>query len=193
MLLSLALLAGFSVTVRAAVVFNFDADVPGKATQFTDTVSGLSATFASSGDPGGFAVTPSFFSTLTGNVLLDPGPAGLDNLTLTITFSAPQTNILMNFATNSVSGVPFNLDAFNGAVAVGSATATGSIPSGFFFPEGLISFNGPTFNRIVLSSPAALDFAIDNVTLGAVPEPSSLLLVAFAAIGAAAVRRRRFA
>jgi hypothetical protein len=172
-------------------VFNFDADLVGKPTPFTDTVSGLGATFTSSGDPGGFAVVPSFFKTLTGNVLLDPGPANLNNLTLTILFSAVQTSISMNFATNSGTGVPFNLNAFNGASAVGSATATGVIPPGFGFPEGVVSFSGPTFNRVVLSAPAALDFAIDNVSVNAVPEPGSLSLLAFGALGAIAITQLR--
>jgi hypothetical protein len=165
-------------------IFNFDSDPVGKATPFTDTVSGLGATFTSSGDPSGFAVIPTFFSTLTGNVLLDPGPAGLDDLTLTIAFSAAQTSISMNFATNSLAGVSFTLNAFNGASLVGSSVATGVIPPGFFFPEGVISFSGPDFNRVVLSSPAALDFAIDNASVNAVPEPGSLSLLVFGAIAA---------
>jgi hypothetical protein len=176
--------------VSSDPVFNFDSDVVGKATPFTDTVSGLGATFTSSGDPGGFVVSPSFFSTLTGNVLLDPGPAGLNNLTLTIVFSTLQNNISMTFATNSGAGVPFNLNAFNGGSAVGSASATGVIPAGFFFPEGVINFDGPAFNRVVLSSPAALDFAIDNISVN-VPEPGSLSLLAFGAFGAIAITRLR--
>ena len=176
-----------SLVLSSDPVFNFDSDVVGKATPFTDTVLGLGATFTSSGDPGGFAVTPTFLSTLTGNVLLDPGPAGLNNLTLTIVFSAVQTSISMNFATNSATGVPFNLNAFNGASAVGSASATGVIPLGFSFPEGVVSFSGPSFNRVVLSSPSALDFAIDNVSVSAVPEPGSLSLLGFGALGAIAI------
>jgi hypothetical protein len=184
------LLAGTSTLLQAAVVYNFDADVIGQATQFTDTVSGLAATFSSSGDPGGFVILPTFFSTLTGNVLLDPGPAGLDNLGLTIVFSAPQTSISLNFATNSAAGVFLNLSAFSGASAVGSAAASGIIPLGFTFPEGVISFSGPAFDRVVLSS-LALDFAIDNVTVNAIPEPGSLSLFTFGALGSLAFARLR--
>jgi len=164
-------------------VFNFDADLFDKPTPFSDTVGGVEATFTSSGDPGGFAVTPFSFSSLTGNVLLAPGPAGLNNLTLTIVFSGVQTSISMNFATNSEIGTLFKLDAFNGTSAVGSAAATGIIPSGFSFPEGVISFSGSAFNSVVLSSPEALDFAIDNVTVKVVSEPGSLLLLLFGALG----------
>ena len=175
-------------------VFNFDTDAVGKATTFTDTVGGLSATFSSSGDPGGFAVESSFFDTLTGNVLVDPGPANAPNLTLSILFSAPVTTISMDFATNSAAGVPFDLSAFNGTTGVGSTTATGSIPGGFAFPEGVISFSGATFNRVVLSVPGAPDFAIDNVSVTtALPEPGSisLLVLGVGAIALAQVRRLR--
>ena len=184
------LLAGTSTLLQAAVVYNFDADVLGKATPFTDTVSGLAATFTSSGDPAGFAVGPTFFSALTGNVLLDPGPAGLNNLALTIVFSAPQTSISLNFATNSAAGVLLNLSAFSGASAVGGAAASGIIPLGFSFPEGVISFSGPAFDRVVLSS-SALDFAIDNVAVDAIPEPGSLSLFTFGALGSLAIARLR--
>ena len=186
------LLAGTPALSRAAIVYSFDTDLLGKATPFTDTVSGLGATFTSSGDPGGFVVFQSFFSTLTGNVLLDPGPANRNNLALTIAFSAVQTSISMNFAVNSAAGVPLNLDAFNGASPVGSATATGIIPPGFGFPEGVISFGGTPFNRVVLSSPA-FDFAIDNVTVNVIPEPNSLSLFALGIFssGSLAIARLR--
>src|SRR4051812_43390633 len=89
--LTLALLPGALTQLHAGVVtFDFDADIAGNFTPFTDTVSGLSATFGSSGDPGGFQIGPSFFQSLTGQVLLDPGPAGLNDLTLSVLFSAPQ-------------------------------------------------------------------------------------------------------
>lgn len=174
----LALVLGACSALSAATItFNFNADAVGKATGFTDTLSGLSATFTSSGDPGGFVVGPTFFQSLTGNVLLDPGPAGLNNLALTIQFSAPQTIISLNFAMNSAAGVPLNLSAFNGAALTGSASASGIIPIGFSFPEGLLSFSGGPFDRVVLTS-TALDFAIDNVTVtDVVPEPNSLVLI----------------
>jgi hypothetical protein len=131
-------------------------------------------------------------SALTGNVLLDPGPAGLNNLALMVVFSAPQTSISLNFATNSVAGVLFNLNAFSGASAVGSAAASGVIPLGFSFPEGVISFSGPAFDRVVLSS-SALDFAIDNVTVDAIPEPGALSLLTLGMLGSFAIAwlRRR--
>ena len=90
----------------ATITFDFDGDL-GNSTPFTDTVSGLSATFSSSGDPGGFGVIPTFLAPpMVGGILLDPGPAGLNDVNLTIQFSALQSMISLDFATNSGLGVP---------------------------------------------------------------------------------------
>jgi hypothetical protein len=160
-------------------VFDLEDFPVGSGTPFTDTVAGLQASFSSNGDPGGFTVDDSMgiLKTLTGNILV----SGASNFTLTIDFSAPQTSISTNFATDPEPETfePLNLSAFNGASEVGSTSATGVIPPGFELPEGVISFSGPAFNSVVLSSPA-FGFAIDNVTVSTVPEPSSLSLVAFA-------------
>jgi len=182
-----ALLAFSAAPLQAAIVFNFEADT-GKSTPFTDTVGGLSATFSNSGGVGGFTVGPNFLSSLSGNILFDPGPASLNNLPLTIAFSAPQTNISLLFATNSVSPVPLLLSAFMGATLVGTATASGVVPPAFSFPEGMLAFGGPAFDSVVLTS-FAPDFAIDNVTVGAVPEPASLSLAVLGLLALAARRR----
>ena len=62
-------LALVCAAANASTVFNFDGDNLGTSTTFTDTVDGLSATFSSSADPGGFVIYPSIFETLIGNVL----------------------------------------------------------------------------------------------------------------------------
>ena len=168
-----ALCVAFSGSfLSAGTLFTFDTDTPGTSTTFTDTVGGLSATFSSPSDPGGFTVTSGFFSSLTGNVLLDPGPAGADSIPLTVSFSSPLSNISLLFATNSGAGVFLVLDAFSGATLVGTASASGTVPGGFTFPEGALSFGGPTFDSIVLSS-SALDFAVDSIDATPTPEPSS--------------------
>src|SRR5205814_943359 len=117
-----------------------------------------------------------FFSTLTGNILFDPGPALANNIPLTISFSAPLTNLSLLFATNSAPGVLLVLNAFNGVTPVGTVSAGGVTPPGFTFPEGSLAFTGGPFNRVVLSSTAS-DFAIDNVsaTVSAAPEPESIV------------------
>src|SRR5262249_58280295 len=53
---------------------------------FAYTQRGITATFSSPADPGGFQVAPSFFRDLTGNVLLDPGPRGPAFIPLLVTF-----------------------------------------------------------------------------------------------------------
>src|SRR4051794_34035222 len=72
--------ASFSGAQTPSNEINFDFDTPppnATATPFDYTVSGLTATFSSPGDPGVFSSVgqPSIFFTLTGNTVFDPGPA----------------------------------------------------------------------------------------------------------------------
>lgn len=186
-----------TAAAQGAVVFNFDNDTPGTATGFTDTANGLSATFSSNGDPGGFVVYQSIFQTLTGNVLGDPGPSGQNGLTLSIGFNQNLSAVTLNFATSDFSTPsPLTLNAYENGTLVGSATATGQFLSGSTFPEGEIAFDAASFNSLALSSPA-MDFAVDNITvataISAAPEPGSLALIAIAltAIGFPATRHKR--
>ncbi len=176
----------------ASTIFNFDSDALGTSTAFTDTVNGLAASFSSDGDPGGFVVYPSMFETLTGNVLGDPGPAGLNNLTLAVNFSQELTAVTFNFATADFeTPSPLTLAAYQGSNLVGSVTTAGSFLSGFTFPEGEAAFAGGRFDELMISS-SAPDFAVDNITVTASPEPSIFALVAVGliALGACRVRRR---
>src|SRR5579872_1484337 len=95
LLLPMALLC--AAANASPIVFNFDSDNLGASTGFIYTVNGLSATFSSSVDPGGFVVYPTMFETLIGNVLGDPGPAFQDNLSLNITFSQDLAAIVLDF------------------------------------------------------------------------------------------------
>jgi hypothetical protein len=176
-----------SSLVRGDSVFDFESDTAGTPTTFTDTIDGLSATFSSSHDPGGFVVDsaglPAPFATLSGNVLGDPGLLGLGNLTLTVTFSVDVSSISLNFAVNAFSPTAFTLNAFDSGIPVGSATATGSIP------KGSISFSGADFDSVTLSTPAPF-FAVDDIAVTAtvIPEPGGLaaigvLLVAMIVLG----------
>jgi hypothetical protein len=165
----------------ASTVFNFDNDNLGTATTFTDTVDGLSATFSSTADPGGFVLYPSFFETLTGNVLGDPGPAGLDGLSLDVAFSGELNAVTLDFATSDFgTPSPLTISAYQNSQLVGSIDATGMVPANFTFPEGEITFQGSPFNNIVISS-TATDFAVDNIAASVVatPEPGLFPLLAF--------------
>jgi hypothetical protein len=180
---------------NASIVFNFDGDNLGTATTFTDTVNGLSATFSSSADPGGFVVYPTMFGTLTGNVLGDPGPAFADNLALDVSFSQDLSAIELDFATSDfISPSVFTVTAYENSALVGSATSTGEFLSGFTFPEGEIAFAGSAFNQVVISS-AATDFAVDNINVAPTPEPGTLTLIGTGLflLGIGSVRRRKAA
>jgi hypothetical protein len=182
---------------NASTIFNFDNDGLGTSTTFTDTVDGLSATFSSSADPGGFVIYPTIYETLTGNVLGDPGPAFADNLALDVNFSQNLSAITLDFATSDfITPSPFTITAYENSAPVGSASSTGQFLSGFTFPEGEISFAGGTFNQVVISS-TATDFAVDNINVipTAVPEPATLGLlgVGLFLTGIPSVRRRNAA
>jgi len=185
--------ATFCIRANASTVFNFNTDSVGTSTGFTDTVNGLSATFSSTADPGGFVVYQSMFETLTGNVLGDPGPAGLDNLSLAINFSSNLSGVTLDFATSDfITPSPLTLTAYENSTLVGSSSLTGNFLTGYTFPEGEISLVGGSFNKLVISS-AATDFAVDNITVVATPEPSvaALLGAGLVVMGVPALRRRQ--
>lgn len=173
--------------------FNFDSDVLGTPTPFTDTNNGLSATFSSPADPGAFNIASSFFVSLTGNVLLDPGN-GTSNIPLIVDFSSDVSSASLLFATDGSLPTPFVLDAYEHGVFVGEVSALGTIPNGGFFPEGSITFNTGTFNSIVLTSPDTPYFAIDDLVVNGTttPEPSSLLLLSSGFLAAGSRLRRMF-
>ena len=179
-------------SVQAASLFNFDSTTPGTYTAFTDVNNGIFATFSSNGDPGGFEVIPSFFGSLSGNVLLDPGPALQDRLALTVTFSHALRGISLDFAINTFFPTDaFNLSAYAADTLVGSGSFSGSIPNGLLYPEGTATFSGAGFDKVVFSS-IGRDFAVDNISIVGTPEPRSLSAVGLVALfGVTTLYRRR--
>ena len=161
------------------VDFNFDSDTLGTTTTFTDTVDGLSATFSSAADRGGFVVFPTMFETLTGNVLGNPGPAFAFDIPLDVSFSGNLSAITLDFATGDFNTPsPFSIAAYENTTLVGSSTSTGQFLPGFAFPEGEITFDGGTFNNVVISTPSP-NFAVDNIhVLATAPEPGTLTMLA---------------
>lgn len=172
--LGLALLTLGGMDARPAqaqtATFNFDADAFGTATTFSEISSGDTATFSSPADPGGFAVFPSFFASMTGNVLLDGLLTPTGHIPLDIAFSHPSRSLALNFAqTTAVSG-SFVAAFFLDGVPVGSATALGA-PVG---PnsEGALSFHSDAlFNAVRLTSPDTAAFAVDNIRVDVLPAP----------------------
>jgi len=185
----------------ADTIFIWSSGDVGRGTPFTKTVDGLEASFSSDGDPNGFEVIDFPPLNPLGPVLADQVRMDGSFLTLTIGFSAPQTSFTTAFGQTLQSGVdtlpPFDLTAFNGASEVGSATATGVVAPIFPIAFGVLSFSGPAFDSVVLSSPKAAAFWIDGFVVNAgptVPEPSSLSLIAlagFVRLCASAITRLR--
>ncbi len=186
---ALAVLLFFSTALFADSTFiNGDVAV-GTATTFSDTNNGLTATFSSPADPGGFMTGVTFFS-FGWEILADPGPASASNIPLDISFSAPLTSIYMDFGIAGGPG-PFRLDAYLGGTWVGSTTVIGGIPAGYNFAEGTIGFSGD-FDSVVLTSPTTPYFAVGNISTP-IPEPSSLMLLGTALAGVGGILRRKLA
>jgi hypothetical protein len=119
----------------------------------------------------------------------------LDNLALKIGFSQNLSAITLDFATSDfITPSPFTITTFEGSTQVGTATSTGQFLQGFTFPEGEITFEGGPFDNVVLSS-TAMDFAVDNVTVIAAPEPGTLALLGAGLLltGLPSLRRRKAA
>lgn len=181
----------------SAAVFDFET-TPGAVTPFSATSSGLTATFSSPGGAVFFAVTPFFplgigLATLSGNVLLHPINADPLTNELDVVFSSPIQFLTLNFATTAIPTDTLSLTALTGGLGgmvVGSATVMGSIPPGLLFPEGVLTFSGPSFDAVSLTSTLGqFNFFLDNLNTTAILEPSTMML-SIAGLTVLAYRRR---
>ena len=195
----LVLLVWTAGVARADSLFDFNSVPVGTATTFSATNNGLTATFSSPAVPVGFVVQSSLGSLalpLDGNVLADSGNLGDQNIPLDIAFSSNLTSVSLAFALDTLNPTgTFLLTAFEGGVAVGGATVTASVPSGFIFPQGSIAFVGSAFDSIELTSPNAPAFAINDVdavvgSTVAAPEPNSVILLGMGLLGLLALTAR---
>ena len=193
--------AALLLTAPAVRAQTFDFETAAGATPFPLTSGGVTATFGNPGQP--FYEILDYgagvFAGLAGNVLGD-ATADLVVSPLGIDFDVPIVGISLRYALTSTPpgfpGTQLTLDAFLGATPVGSATFTPV--AGPSFPEGVVTFAGAAFDRVVLASDAA-DFAIDDVAVSpaVVPEPATLGLAGLGLAGlglaalAAAARARR--
>jgi hypothetical protein len=73
---------------------------------------------------------------------------------------------------------------------VGTSSAPGTIPPGFPYSEGVVSFSGLSFDRVVLTT-AAPNLGIDNVDATLAPEPASWVMLALGLGVLARFGRRR--
>jgi hypothetical protein len=169
--------------------WSFDDLLIGVPTPFSQTKSGITANFSTVAGPlDAFAIGSSFFTTLTGTVLLSAN--GASNR-LGIGFNRVIDSLDLAFALNTqVTTDPFLVQSFLGANLVGSLAAFGTLRASGFV-EGSFVTRGTSFDRVVISS-LAPDFAIDrlNARVTTTPEPDAWLLMAVGLAGIAIAHRR---
>ena len=112
---------------------------------------------------GGYMVVlPRIFDSLTGNVL-----AGF-NGDLNVTFDFAYSVFSLLFALIGSSTDTLTVQGFSGGVGgtlLGSVTTAGTVPAGFIYSEGFITFGfGSPFDALRITSTAA-DFAIDDLAV----------------------------
>jgi PEP-CTERM motif len=207
LLISSAILAlSMSIVPAAATtaIFNFNADQVGTATPFADTNNGVTATFSSLDDPGGFVVRPEQIplSLLTGNMLqrnLGP-PHPAINIPLHITFDQPISAISFLFSIadpTNTSVMEIHTNTGGDAFAAPSVLIPVSSPEAIL-PQGKLLFSGTPFTAvdvIAIPNPVSPIFAVDDIVvttaITSVPEPASLVLFGTALVGFGVIRRRR--
>jgi len=180
----LSLTAMCAIPLYAGSVF-LNVVPQGTSTTFSETNNGITATFSSSADPGGFTITGGFIGS-DPEALFDPGPAGASDIALDIGFDTS----LDSFSTDFILDGPgdFDLSAYSGGLS-GTLVGTASESSG-----SSISFAGGGFDTVVLTSPSTPFFAIANVDVtSGVPEPSYALIFPVLGFGFVMLNRRRAA
>jgi hypothetical protein len=186
-------------TGATTLTFDYSNATPGvTTTPFLQTVDGVTATFSSDQDPGGFEVDNSAAATFSGLVVDTSFASPTLATELIINFSEPVASISTPFMTDGPG--PLLLQAYADAFPprmdpVGSVSVSGTVPPfPAQFPEGVISFSGADFSSVVLSDVGDPAFAVGTLTVTlptAVPEPQGLGAGMLLLLGFGALYRRR--
>lgn len=171
---------------QAQSLYTFDSGVtPGTSTPFSLTNNGVTAQFSTTS--GAFIIETQsgmqFASPFSGNYLFDTSTPPDANIPLIVNFSTMLNSVTVDFATDGPS--IFQVAAFDGTTPVGTNGIAGSLPGGFIFPQGILSFSGANFNELEFSDSTAPAFAIDNLSVTTIP--SAAPLPRDAALGLAAI------
>ena len=187
-----ALLACGAQARASVVTYDFEDAALGAATPLSLTEQGLQANFSGSSDPDAFEVSysvagtlPATYATFTGAFLTVGSTFGAAGSALTISFARAIHSLSLLFALDDPSSAT-RLSATTDTGLAGSAT--GTLRTGYSYPEGRLTVAGGWFDSVTLSSDA-LDFSIDTVVVDT-PEPASLLLTLGALTALTATRRR---
>jgi hypothetical protein len=157
----------------------------------------MTVNFTAAPVAGAFVITDEIgFERLKGNTLIELFEANND---LIITFAQPVTVASFDFALASNAAGAISYETWLGGAMVGSGSGAATPPLGFFNAEGTLAVAGEGFDTLVLHSPDASAFAIDNLAVSVgeagyfftfdTPEP--LTLVLFGAGMVALARRRK--
>jgi hypothetical protein len=201
------ILAGSSLGLQAASLFDFDSQQVGQATPFNDTVGGLTATFSSLNNgvdaPGAFYVQNAnpFPGFVGGNNLYQSDSfqnGGGNNYSLRVSLSTPELSSGFNYALEAPKGSSVSLTAYLGGTQVGQITALSgnSFGDNSEYSYDSFLFNAPSvFDSFVLSTNAsglALDdLSISPTAVSGVPEPGSTALMVLGFAGLLAFVRKQ--
>jgi hypothetical protein len=168
------------------VTETFDSVAPNTSTPFSDNIFA----FSSPSDPSAYYVGPTngIYATLTGNALL---PTSATPSQLDIKFALPVNALTLDFALTDILGTGGTDDLSWMTNAGGNGSASATVPSAFFYPEGQLVYSGAPIAELMLTSQYTL--SIDNIVANAIPEPATLTLFGFGSLCAVALRRREAA
>lgn len=144
------------------------------------------ANFTSSPTGNGFTI--GVFSPnplLTGQTIFDPGSAAD---TLTITFNQPIDTVEVDFAVREPGRLVLTTPV--GSLSQNSANVGGNFEGGTLIFESVTPFTTMQFSAFSSAGPATV-FALDDLRVYAVPEPSTVALLAMGACGVLFLARRK--